>query len=58
MPQSRAIARLEKDQAAVDAKVASLAAQADNCENQMKDLKIKLYSKFGKAINLDEWSFS
>ena len=54
MPQSRAIARLEKDQAAVDAKVASLAAQADNCENQMKDLKIKLYSKFGKAINLDE----
>lgn len=54
MPQSRALARLEKDQAAVDAKVSSLAAQADDCEKQMKDLKIKLYSKFGKAINLDE----
>ncbi|KJA27575.1 hypothetical protein HYPSUDRAFT_51640 [Hypholoma sublateritium FD-334 SS-4] len=54
MPQSRALARLEKDQATVDAKVSSLAAQADDCENQMKDLKIKLYSKFGKAINLDE----
>ncbi|KAF9473395.1 Prefoldin, subunit 4 [Pholiota conissans] len=54
MPQSRALKRLEKDQAVVDAKVSVLAAQADDCETQMKELKVKLYTKFGKAINLDE----
>jgi len=54
MPQPRALKRLEKDQAVVDAKVAELAAQADDCETQMKQLKLVLYAKFGKAINLDE----
>lgn len=46
--------RLEKDQAAIDGKVAGLAAQADECETEMKQLKVVLYAKFGKAINLDE----
>jgi len=54
MPQARALKRLEKDQAIVDAKVSVLAVQADDCETQMKELKVKLYSKFGNAINLDE----
>lgn len=54
MPQPRAIKRLEKDQASVDARVATLSGQADECETQMKELKVKLYAKFGKAINLDE----
>jgi prefoldin subunit 4 len=54
MPQPRALKRLEKDQAIVDSKVSALAVQADDCEMQMKELKVKLYSKFGKAINLDE----
>ncbi|KAJ3512939.1 hypothetical protein NLJ89_g3236 [Agrocybe chaxingu] len=54
MPHSRALKRLEKDQASVDARVAELAAQADDCESQMKQLKVVLYAKFGKAINLDE----
>jgi len=46
--------RLEKDQAVVDAKVAELASLADVCETEMKQLKVVLYAKFGKAINLDE----
>ncbi|KAF8971233.1 Prefoldin beta-like protein [Flammula alnicola] len=54
MPQPRALKRLEKDQASVDAQVSTLATQADECETQMKGLKVMLYSKFGKAINLDE----
>ncbi|PPR04385.1 hypothetical protein CVT26_004223 [Gymnopilus dilepis] len=54
MPQPRALKRLERDQAAVDAKVSVLVAQAEECETQMKQLKVTLYSKFGKAINLDE----
>jgi len=54
MPQLRALKRLEQDQALVDQKVGALALQADECEVQMKDLKVVLYAKFGKAINLDE----
>lgn len=54
VPHSQAIKRLEKDQSIVDVKVADLAAQADECETEMKQLKVVLYAKFGKAINLDE----
>lgn len=54
MPQPRALKRLEQDQTSIDEKVATLALQADECEVQMKDLKVVLYAKFGKAINLDE----
>jgi len=54
MPQSRAIKRLEQDQMSIDGKVATLALQAEECEVQMKGLKVVLYAKFGKAINLDE----
>ena len=51
MPQSRALNRLERDQMSIDGKVATLALQADECEVQMKGLKVVLYAKFGKAIN-------
>ena len=54
MPQSRALKRLERDQMSIDGKVATLALQADECEVQMKGLKVVLYAKFGRAINLDE----
>ncbi|KAF8187466.1 hypothetical protein BJ912DRAFT_1059809 [Pholiota molesta] len=40
MPQPRALKRLEKDQAIVDSKVSALAVQADDCEMQMKELKV------------------
>ena len=60
IPQSRALKRLvERDQMSIDGKVqvATLALQADECEVQMKGLKVVLYAKFGKleaTINLDE----
>jgi len=54
MPQPQALKRLERDQATIDGRVAALAVQADGCEQEMKALKIVLYGKFGKAINLDE----
>ncbi|EDR11621.1 uncharacterized protein LACBIDRAFT_189312 [Laccaria bicolor S238N-H82] len=54
MPHPQAVKRLERDQNVIDARVAALAAQADECEAEMKDLKVTLYAKFGKAINLDE----
>ena len=54
MPQSRALKRLEQDQQKIDDQVQGLAAQASQSETQMKALKVLLYAKFGKAINLDE----
>ena len=59
IPQSRALKRLlvERDRMSIDGKVqvATLALQADECEVQIKGLKVILYAKFGKAtINLDE----
>lgn len=54
MPQPRALKRLKRDQTSIDEKVATLARQAEECEVQMKNLKVVLYAKFGKAINLDE----
>ncbi|TFK44144.1 Prefoldin subunit 4 [Crucibulum laeve] len=54
MPLPRALKRLEHDQSDVDARVAKLSAQSDDCERQMKELKVQLYAKFGSAINLDE----
>jgi prefoldin subunit 4 len=54
MPHLQALKRLERDQNVIDTRVAALAAQADECEAEMKDLKVTLYAKFGKAINLDE----
>lgn len=46
--------RLEKDQATVEQELAKLKDQAEEYEKEMKKLKVTLYAKFGKAINLDE----
>ncbi|KAH6914883.1 prefoldin [Coprinopsis sp. MPI-PUGE-AT-0042] len=54
MPLARALKRLERDQGKIDEQVSSLSSQADECEVKMKELKVQLYAKFGKAINLDE----
>ena len=54
MPLSRALKRLERDQEKIDEQVSSLSSQSDECETKMKELKVQLYAKFGKAINLDE----
>ena len=46
--------RLEKDQSDLDHQLGSLREKADECEKEMKELKVALYAKFGSAINLDE----
>jgi prefoldin subunit 4 len=46
--------RLEKDQAVLSAQVLELSAGAEQCEKEMKELKVTLYARFGRAINLDE----
>lgn len=54
MPLPRALKRLERDQSVLDDQVSALSASADECEQKMKELKVLLYAKFGRAINLDE----
>ncbi|KAJ7646962.1 Prefoldin subunit 4 [Roridomyces roridus] len=54
MPLPRALKRLEKDQADIDAQVSSVSKTVADCETEMKALKVTLYAKFGRAINLDE----
>lgn len=54
MPLPRALKRLEKDQSSIDTQVSVLANSAEDCEKQMKELKVALYAKFGRAINLDD----
>ncbi|KAM6501859.1 Prefoldin subunit domain containing protein [Amanita muscaria] len=54
MPISRAQTRLEKDQQDVESRLSSIVEAVEDCETQMKQLKVLLYGKFGKAINLDE----
>lgn len=46
--------RLAKDQAIVEKELSKLKDQIEECEKEMKGLKVVLYAKFGKAINLDE----
>ncbi|KAI0688172.1 Prefoldin subunit 4 [Cytidiella melzeri] len=54
LPHNRAMKRLAKDQATADQELSILKDQAEQCETEMKKLKVVLYAKFGKAINLDE----
>ena len=54
LPLPRALKRLEKDQADITAQLTDLSATAEECEKGMKALKVVLYAKFGRAINLDE----
>ena len=46
--------RLEKDQGELDSELSGLKDRAEECEKEMKTLKVTLYAKFGRAINLDE----
>ncbi|KAH9985343.1 Prefoldin subunit-domain-containing protein [Russula vinacea] len=54
LPHHRAMKRLESDQAQVDGEIAKLTDVVDQCERDMKALKVTLYARFGNAINLDE----
>jgi prefoldin subunit 4 len=54
LPHHRAMKRLESDQAHVDGEIAKLTQVVDQCERDMRALKVTLYARFGNAINLDE----
>ena len=54
LPLPRAMKRLEKDGADLDTKLLKLSESSQQCETEMKQLKVALYAKFGSAINLDE----
>ncbi|KAF8228846.1 hypothetical protein L208DRAFT_1402966 [Tricholoma matsutake] len=54
MPLPLALKRLEKDRSELDERISTLSASSEDCETKMKELKVALYAKFGRAINLDE----
>ncbi len=54
MPHSRATKRLEKDLSLLNDELDKYSSDAEECEKTMKELKVALYAKFGRAINLDE----
>jgi prefoldin subunit 4 len=54
MPHSQALKRLERDQQEADQQFTRVEDQVEEIESQMKALKVVLYAKFGKAINLEE----
>ncbi|KAG6375660.1 Prefoldin subunit 4 [Boletus reticuloceps] len=54
LPQPLALSRLEKDNDDISAQLVALSATAEECDKGMKALKVVLYAKFGRAINLDE----
>jgi prefoldin subunit 4 len=54
MPLPKALKRLERDQTAVAERFNHIAGEVEDIEGQMKNLKVVLYAKFGKAINLEE----
>ncbi|KEP55414.1 prefoldin subunit 4 [Rhizoctonia solani 123E] len=49
----RAQMLLQKDQESIDSEINGLQGEIDQCQQEMKDLKVALYAKFGKQINLD-----
>ncbi|KAJ1304504.1 hypothetical protein OPQ81_005649 [Rhizoctonia solani] len=49
----RAQALLQKDQESLETEINQLQGKIDQCQQEMKDLKVTLYAKFGKQINLD-----
>ena len=54
MPPARALKRLTKEQKQLEKELEKRSGVVTECESEMKALKVLLYAKFGKAINLDE----
>ncbi|EIW83451.1 Prefoldin subunit 4 [Coniophora puteana RWD-64-598 SS2] len=52
--QPKALKRLEQDQDSLNKEFEKLSSSAEACEKEMKELKVVLYAKFGRSINLDE----
>jgi len=53
LPLSEAQELLQGDQEALEKEIESVRERMEKCEVTMKELKVVLYGKFGKAINLD-----
>jgi prefoldin subunit 4 len=54
MPYARAMKRLSADQRASELALEELGSRISACTEEMTELKVALYAKFGNAINLDE----
>ncbi|KAH9942391.1 Prefoldin subunit 4 [Epithele typhae] len=54
LPHARAMKRLESDVAQLNDELSRQNSNVEQCESTMKELKVALYAKFGRAINLDE----
>jgi prefoldin subunit 4 len=50
---SKAQTLLASDQVTLEKDISGLQERLDECTTEMTNLKIVLYAKFGKAINLD-----
>ncbi|CAO1618898.1 unnamed protein product [Parajaminaea phylloscopi] len=53
VPQPRALEYLERDSARLDREIETLQTTIEECEEEMKKLKVVLYGKFGNNINLE-----
>jgi prefoldin subunit 4 len=53
IPQSMAMQLLEKNTSRVDEEIEEIESRISANSENMDQLKVELYSKFGKAINLD-----
>ncbi|CDR88907.1 probable GIM3-Gim complex component [Sporisorium scitamineum] len=53
LPHQDVMSRLEAEQKEADVKLSALQEKLDSYDAQMKQLKIKLYAKFGDNINLE-----
>ncbi|CAO1616112.1 unnamed protein product [Jaminaea pallidilutea] len=51
--QQRALEYISKDTERLDLEIDQLKATVDQCEEEMKKLKVVLYGKFGNNINLE-----
>ncbi|PWY98024.1 putative GIM3-Gim complex component [Testicularia cyperi] len=53
LPHSDALERLDSDQTQINQDIDDLADKLERYEDEMKQLKVKLYGKFGDNINLE-----
>ncbi|KAJ7072020.1 Prefoldin subunit-domain-containing protein [Mycena amicta] len=53
IPLPRARKHVEKDRSEVEGQLDTLTSSVKACEKEMQELKIVLYARFGRAINLD-----
>jgi hypothetical protein len=51
LPQPRVLSLLEKETSRLDEEIEALKSRVDECEEEMKKLKVVLYGKFGSNIS-------